>query len=235
MLRKVSLGLFVVLAACGSARVIQRTQSGGVIELSGDRGKAMEQANQEMASHCGPNNFTIVQEGEEAVGTDTFTREDTSDTARASRSGRTQTNDSTTQGQTSTRTATAWRVHYQCNGAGGPPPGPAGGPPPDPAGGPPPPADPERGRRRSAAAAGRRLLGIARTCSRDPRGSLARFGVRGERGPAATGSGEQLGVVGRHVADLIDAVRREPASRGRRARAVPVLVVLVIEAPLGVL
>ena len=58
MLRKVSLGLFIgsfsVLAACGSARVIQRNQSGGVIELSGDRGKAMEQANQEMAAHCGP-------------------------------------------------------------------------------------------------------------------------------------------------------------------------------------
>ena len=147
MLRKVSLGLIVVLAACGSARVIQRTQAGGVIELSGDRGKAMEQANQEMASHCGPNNFTIVQEGEEAVGTDTYTREDTNNTDHTSRSGRTTTNDSTTQGQTSTRTATAWRVHYQCNGAGGPPPGgpgpAAGGPPPPPAGGdpgaPPPP------------------------------------------------------------------------------------------------
>src|SRR5215831_371709 len=75
MLRKVSLGLIVALAACGSARVIQRNQSGGVIELSGDRGKAMEQANQEMASHCGPNNFTIVQEGEEAIGTDTFSQE----------------------------------------------------------------------------------------------------------------------------------------------------------------
>ncbi|MEO6774530.1 MAG: hypothetical protein ABI467_16175 [Kofleriaceae bacterium] len=150
MLRNVSLGLIVILAACGSARVIQRTQSGGVIELSGDRGKAMEQANQEMASHCGPNNFTIVQEGEEAVGTDTYSREDTSGQDHTSRSGRTSTNDSTTQGQTSTRTATAWRVHYQCNGAGGPPPpaGPAaGGPPPPPAGGDPgaPPAPPPGG------------------------------------------------------------------------------------------
>ena len=142
MLRKVSLGLFVVLAACGSARVIQRTQSGGVIELSGDRGKAMEQANQDMAGHCGPNNFTIVQEGEEAVGTDTYTREDTNNTDHTSRSGRTTTNDSTTQGQTSTRTATAWRVHYQCNGAGAPPPGPPGPPA---AGGPPPPGDPNGG------------------------------------------------------------------------------------------
>ncbi len=142
MLRKVSLALFVVLAACGSARVIQRTQTGGVIELSGDRGKAMEQANQDMAGHCGPNNFTIVQEGEEAVGTDTYSREDTNNSEHTSRNGRTTNGGQTTQGQTSTRTATAWRVHYQCNGAGGPPPGPAAGAPPppdDPNGGAPPP------------------------------------------------------------------------------------------------
>jgi hypothetical protein len=143
MLRKASLGLILALAACGSARVIQRTQVGGVIELQGDRGKAMEQANQEMAAHCGPNNYTIIQEGEEAIGTDTYTREDTSAAATSSRSGRTQYADSTTTGQTSTRTATAWRVHYQCNNAGAPammpaaapsapPPGGPGAPPPPP-------------------------------------------------------------------------------------------------------
>ena len=141
MLRKLSLGLILALAACGSARVIQRTQAGGVIELNGDRGKAMEQANQEMAAHCGPNNYTIVQEGEEAIGTDTYSREDTSAAATQSRSGRTQYADQTTTGQQSTRTATAWRVHYQCNGQPGAPmaqpaAAPAGGPPPPP----PPPA-----------------------------------------------------------------------------------------------
>jgi hypothetical protein len=133
MLRKLSLGLFIALAACGSAKVIQRTQTGGIIELNGDRGKAMEQANDEMARHCGPNNFTITQEGEEAIGTDTFTREDTAADTSTSRSGRHQSTDATTVGQQSTRTATAWRVHYQCNGAGGPPPAGAGGPPPPPA------------------------------------------------------------------------------------------------------
>lgn len=137
MLRKLSLGLLVALAACGSAKVIQRTQSGGVIELNGDRGKAMEQANDEMARHCGPNNFTITQEGEEAIGTDTFTREDTAADTSTSRSGRHQSTDQTTTGQQSTRTATAWRVHYQCNGAGGPPPA---GPPADPNAGAPAPA-----------------------------------------------------------------------------------------------
>jgi hypothetical protein len=144
MLRKVSLGLILALAACGSARVIQRTQAGGVIELQGDRGKAMEQANQEMASHCGPNNYTIVQEGEEAVGTDTYTREDTSAGSTTSRDGRHTQGGATTTGQQSTRTATAWRVHYQCNGTGGgpqpmpaaaPAPGPGAPPPPPPGGG----------------------------------------------------------------------------------------------------
>ena len=133
MIRKLTLGLFVVLAACGSARVIQRNQAGGVIELSGDRGKAMEDANSQMASHCGPNNWQITQEGEEAIGTDTVVREDSA----ASRSGRRQ----TTTAQESTRTATAWRIHYACNAAGGPPPGPPGdpgGPPPGDPGGPPP-------------------------------------------------------------------------------------------------
>jgi hypothetical protein len=127
------------LTACGTARVIQRTQVGGVLELQGDRGKAMEQANQEMAAHCGPGNFTITQEGEEAIGTDTFTREDQASDTKTSKSGRRQSTDTATTQTQSTRTATAWRVHYACGagqamGPGGPPP-----PPPDPQGAPPPP------------------------------------------------------------------------------------------------
>ena len=142
MLRKLSLGLILALAACGSARYIQRTQSGGVIELQGDRTKAMEQANQNMASHCGPNNFTITQEGEEAIGTDSVSREDTSAANDTSRNGRHSREDSTTTQQQSTRTATAWRLHYQCNGAVGPAPmgpPPGGAPPPGDPGAPPPP------------------------------------------------------------------------------------------------
>ena len=148
MLRKISLGLILgsglLLSACGTARVISQNTEGGVIELQGDRGKAMEQASSEMAAHCGPGNYRIVQQGEEVVGQDTFTREDTDAAAKTSRSGRTTKAASTTTGQTSTRDATAWRVHYACGGAaGGPPPPGAGGPPPGPAptpsGGPPPP------------------------------------------------------------------------------------------------
>lgn len=143
MLRKLSTGLCIgvlaTLAACGSARVLQRTQTGGVIELQGDRSKAMEQANQEMAAHCGPNNFTITQEGEEAVGTDTIVAEDQATNEKTSRNGRRTRSDTQTTQTTSTRTATAWRVHYSCGGAaGGPPPGepppPDQGPPPPPQG-----------------------------------------------------------------------------------------------------
>jgi hypothetical protein len=151
MLRKLSRGLFIgsviaigalgALAACGTARVIHRDQVGGVIELQGDRGKAMEQANQEMSAHCGPNNWTITQEGEEAVGTDTFTREDQASDEKTSKSGRRSSTDTTTTQTQSTRTAVAWRVHYACGaaaalGAGGPPPG---EPPPPPGANPPPP------------------------------------------------------------------------------------------------
>ncbi|MEO7734164.1 MAG: hypothetical protein ABIY55_24590 [Kofleriaceae bacterium] len=132
----------MTLAACGSARVLQRTQTGGVIELQGDRGKAMEQANQEMAAHCGPNNFTITQEGEEAIGTDTVAQENQSTDSKTSKNGRRAASDTTTTQTQSTRTATAWRVHYNCGGGavGGPPPGQDMGPPP----GPPPAAPPSQ-------------------------------------------------------------------------------------------
>ena len=140
MLRKISVGLFLVLAACGSAKVIQRTQTGGVIELQGDRNKAMEQATAEMSAHCGgPGSWQVTQEGEEVVGQDTFVREDTSEASKTSRSGRRQRTDTTTTGQTSTRNATAWRIHYQCNSAGAPPPPPGGMEPQPGAGAPPPP------------------------------------------------------------------------------------------------
>src|ERR1041384_6223303 len=64
-------GLFVVaLAACGTARIVSKTPVGGTIELEGDHNKAMEQANQEMADHCGLSNFTVLSEGAEPVDSD---------------------------------------------------------------------------------------------------------------------------------------------------------------------
>ena len=137
MLRRLSLGFAFTLAAtlvaaCGTARIVNRTQYGGTIALEGDRSKAMEQAQKEMAAHCGPGNYTVVSEGEVPIGTDTAGR---SDSAVNKDGTVTETNG------TSTRTATEWRVTYQCGaGAGAPPPEPP--PPvgaPTPEGGPPPP------------------------------------------------------------------------------------------------
>ena len=147
MLRRISLGFLfgALLAACGSARLVQRNQYGGVIALNGDRNKAMEQANQMMAQHCGPGNYQIVTEGEVPVGTDTMSRSDTNYGESSANNGQysnTQGGATTTSG-TSTRTATEWRVQYQCGqGAGAPPPAGPAAPPAPPAGGggaPPPP------------------------------------------------------------------------------------------------
>lgn len=77
----------------GDARVIQRTQMGGTIELIGNRNDSMVAATKEMEAHCGPSAFTITQEGEEVIGD--------SDAMPAQ---------------------TAWRVYYSCTGAGLPPP-----------------------------------------------------------------------------------------------------------------
>jgi hypothetical protein len=122
MFRKMNLLLGAVLmtalvSACGSARVIQQTQYGGVIALEGDRGKAMEAANEEMAAHCGPGQYQVVQQGEEAIGTDTVASSDTQYDK----------NGENTQAGTSTRTAVEWRIHYQC--ANAPPPPAAEAPP----------------------------------------------------------------------------------------------------------
>ena len=52
----------------GSIDVVDRDREGGIIELHGDKGTAFEDANREMTAHCGKENYTITQEGEEAVG-----------------------------------------------------------------------------------------------------------------------------------------------------------------------
>lgn len=70
-------------------RMVTRSQWSGVLELTGDRDRAMAAAEKVMASHCGIHAYTITQEGEEAIGTDT--------------SGG------------APRTVTAWRVHYVCS------------------------------------------------------------------------------------------------------------------------
>ncbi|HRC57075.1 MAG: hypothetical protein IPI49_23560 [Myxococcales bacterium] len=124
----------MMLAACGTARIVNRSQYGGTIALEGDRNKAMERAHQAMAQHCGPQNYTILQEGETVIGTDSAAASET----RQEKDGTV-----VQEAGASTRDAVEWRVVYQCgNAPAGTAPAPVGPPP----GPPPPPAGPPPGR-----------------------------------------------------------------------------------------
>lgn len=112
------LGLFA--SACGHARVVRRNQTGGVLALEGARNKATEDAHRIMSEHCrGP--YTIVEEGEHVVGTDTAGGEET----YVAEDGTV-----VTEGGSSTREATEWRISYVCGQSAPPPAGPANAPPP---------------------------------------------------------------------------------------------------------
>jgi hypothetical protein len=121
--------------ACGSARLVTRDQSGGVFALEGDRGKAMEDAQSQMAAHCGgPGTYQIVQEGEVVIGEDTFVQEDTSygSSTDKHKGGKHTSGGSSTSASSSTRAATEWRVQYACVGAATAPAAPAPAPAPAP-------------------------------------------------------------------------------------------------------
>ena len=135
--------LFVAVAGCGHARLVQRTQYGGTYALEGDRNKAMEDAHAQMSAHCrGP--YVIISEGEQVIG---------SDTAAGSETYVTEDGTVVNQAGQSTRQATEWRLQYQCGAGQQIPaqPSPYGGqapPPPggyDPNAGPPEPPPPPPG------------------------------------------------------------------------------------------
>ena len=143
-------------AGCGSARLVSRNQTGGVIALQGDRQKAMEQAHQEMSAHCGPGAYRIVEEGEHVVGSETQAADETYATKEGT---------VVTQGGSQTKNVIEWRMKYECGappayyGQPAAPPAPPGtyiAPPPPynyppppaqypPAPAPPPPAPPAQG------------------------------------------------------------------------------------------
>lgn len=104
-------GALFLASACGTARVVRQTQTGGEIALEGERQKAMEQAHAQMNAHCqGP--YTIVEQGEVVVGTDT---------ARADESYVEEDGTVVNEGGESTRDATEWRIKYVCGNAAPPP------------------------------------------------------------------------------------------------------------------
>lgn len=71
------LGLTGCFAMWGNARVVMRDEQGGELSLDGDRQKALENANQQMAAHCGQGAYQIYREGEVAVGQTTQAAEQT--------------------------------------------------------------------------------------------------------------------------------------------------------------
>jgi hypothetical protein len=96
--------LVTLAAACGHARMVNRTQYGGTFALEGDRYKALEDAHSQMNSHCqGP--YTIVSEGEQVIGQDSAQQNET----YVAEDGTL-----VNEGGASTRDATEWRVQYQC-------------------------------------------------------------------------------------------------------------------------
>lgn len=54
--------LVLLLAACGGARMIKVTPTGGTLELQGDRAKAMDSATAQMDDKCGKDSWAIVDE-----------------------------------------------------------------------------------------------------------------------------------------------------------------------------
>ncbi len=105
--------LGITASACGHARLVSRTPTGGIYALEGDRNKAMEDAQAQMAAHCqGP--YSILSEGEQVVGTDT---------AQANETYVAEDGTVVNQGGQSTREVAEWRVQYECTEGEGAPPG----------------------------------------------------------------------------------------------------------------
>jgi hypothetical protein len=99
------------LAACapqGSFREVKVAQGGGEVALDGDRTLAHQKAEDYMKSKCQAG-YTILEEGEATVGTDT-----TSSSSGARAHGFTIGGN---RNKSSTRDATEWRVKYQCKDA----------------------------------------------------------------------------------------------------------------------
>lgn len=95
------------LAACtlGYAEMVRRDTAGGILALKGHEGAAMQDAQQQMAAHCG-GAYTIVAEENVVVGQQTNTSGGTSygqNTAYSS-------------GSSTTQALTEHRITYQCGG-----------------------------------------------------------------------------------------------------------------------
>jgi hypothetical protein len=93
----------IALTGCSGIRVVQKTQTGGVVALQGAEGGAREKADEYMRQQC-PKGYEIVEEGEAVVGQTTH-----ADTRPGVFLG------SHTTARSEDRRE--WRITYQCKGA----------------------------------------------------------------------------------------------------------------------
>jgi len=96
----------LVLAGCGHAQMVERSENGGTLTLTGGalgRGKAMEDAQQKMAAHCAPRPYRITKEANVQSGGATATTT-------------TEKNVFTGKDETVTKTAAAreYQITYEC-------------------------------------------------------------------------------------------------------------------------
>lgn len=68
--------LGLLAAGCGTARYLQKTPTGGTLELEGDPAKANAEAKRLMADHC-RSGYKVVSEGERFTGTEAERRQAT--------------------------------------------------------------------------------------------------------------------------------------------------------------
>lgn len=97
-----ALGL-VALTGCSGIRVVQRSQTGGVVALQGAESGAREKAGEYMSREC-PRGYEIVEEGEAVIGQTTH-----ADTRPGLLFG------SHTTARSEDRRE--WRITYHCKGA----------------------------------------------------------------------------------------------------------------------
>jgi len=120
MLRKVSSGLLVSFLALGCRVAVARAHQSNPERRSCSctviAARRWRMPTRRWRPIAGPNNWQITQEGEEAIGTDTFSPRTRRRTPRR-RAAPSLEQRYHHHRQQSTRTATAWRIHYQCKRA----------------------------------------------------------------------------------------------------------------------
>lgn len=105
-MRTIAIGIaaLVSLGACGHATIWSQDQQGGILALHGSEGPAMDDAHEQMASHCGAGRYEILRRDTVVVGEQAVTN-------HSQTSGRRNTSANTV---TSVHEVTETRLTYTC-------------------------------------------------------------------------------------------------------------------------